>query len=326
MAPRPFTTDLADEMDISRMSNPHADPIVGINWGSSNFRAYLIGPGGDVLDSLESPAGVATLQRTGMIDIAGRVRARWPAIARVYAAGMIGSNIGWTDAGYVDAPAGLAQVSGQLVAARIGELDLHIVPGVSCTRTTDGAPDVMRGEETEIFGLLAGGQLGDAPVIALPGTHTKWVSMGNGHIQQFMTAMSGEMHDRLTSAGVLASVVKGPSQDGDAFREGVRAATTQSLGLGTLLFGVRARVIRGVLPLEQANAYLRGLLIGAEIADALTLFPALAGSTVPLVGAAPVCALYRAALETLGMAASFVPSSDAVVRGFLELDAHRQVA
>ncbi|SEL60271.1 2-dehydro-3-deoxygalactonokinase [Pseudoxanthomonas sp. GM95] len=308
------------------MNHASHDPLIGINWGSSNFRAYRIGADGAVEDTLEAAAGVATLKRDGMIDMAARLQARWPDARRVIAAGMIGSNIGWADAGYAQAPAGLDDIAAQLVPARIGVLDLHIVPGVTCVRTADGAPDVMRGEETELFGLLASGQLEAAPVIALPGTHTKWVAMDDGRIGQFMTAMSGEMHDRMTSAGVLASVVAGASEDGPAFREGVRVATTQSLGLGTLLFGVRARVIRGVLPLEQANGYLRGLLIGAEIADALALFPALKGSTVPLVGAGPVCALYRAALEELGIGARFVASADAVVRGFIELAARQRVA
>ena len=116
------------------MSETHADAIVGINWGSSNFRAYLIEGCGVVRDSLEAAAGVTSLQRDGMIEIAGRVRARWPNAARVYAAGMIGSNVGWTDAGYVDCPAGIDRLCNSL-------LPTHRRPGAShrpgprlCTR------------------------------------------------------------------------------------------------------------------------------------------------------------------------------------------------
>jgi 2-dehydro-3-deoxygalactonokinase len=305
--------------------NAHAaGDLVGINWGSSNFRAYLIGADGAVRDTLESPAGVATLQRAGMIDMAAQVHMRWPQATRVYAAGMIGSNIGWLDAGYVDAPAGLAQICAGLKPTTIGGLALSIVPGVACTRTHDGAPDIMRGEETELFGLMASGRLHDAPVIALPGTHTKWVSVGEGQVHEFMTAMSGELHDRLSSGGALASVVSGAGEDGPAFREGVRTAAARGLGLGSLLFGVRARVIRGRLTASEASAYLRGVLIGAEIADALQLFPQLAGARVPLVGSQAACGLYQAALQELGVAADIVPSADAVVRGFVEIDLHRQ--
>lgn len=305
------------------MSHSHADSIVGINWGSSNFRAYLIAADGRVIDTLESAAGITTLAREGMIDVAHGVRDRWPDAGAVYAAGMIGSNIGWVDAGYVDCPADMRTLGGRLVAARIGELPVHIVPGLACVRDADGAPDIMRGEETELFGLLAADRIGGAPVVALPGTHTKWVRLRDGRVHDFMTAMSGEIHDRLSAAGLLASVIEGPGHDGPVFEQGVRAAATRTLGLGALLFGVRARVIRGVLQRAEASAYLRGLLIGSEIADALALFPELRGATVPLVGSAPVCALYRAALAALDIASMPVASADAVVRGFAGLHAMR---
>jgi len=302
------------------------DTIVGINWGSSNFRAYLIGLDGRVRDSFGTPAGVATLQRDGMAAMAAGVRERWPGVERVYAAGMIGSNIGWTDAGYADCPAGARQLCDALVRARIGGLDLAIVPGLACARGRDAAPDIMRGEETELVGLLAGGRLERSPVVALPGTHTKWVRVRDDGIWEFMTAMSGEIYDRMTATGLLSSVVEGQGADGPAFRDGVRAAASRSLGLGAMLFGVRARVIRGALERSDAAAYLRGLLIGAEIADALDLYPEARSASVPLVGSAPVCALYQAALEELGVAGQSVPSADAVVRGFLEIDALRRGA
>ncbi|MET0289326.1 MAG: 2-dehydro-3-deoxygalactonokinase [Pseudoxanthomonas sp.] len=303
------------------MSDTHANAMVGINWGSSNFRAYLIDDQGMVQDTLEASAGVAHVSRDGMVEMANQVRQRWPGALRVYAAGMIGSNIGWIDAGYIDAPAGLAEVSRRLVATQIGALSLQIVPGVTCVRSADGAPDIMRGEETELFGLMAAGQLEGAPVVALPGTHTKWVTVEDGRIREFMTALSGELFDRLSSGGVLASVVTGPGEDGPAFRDGVQLATRSGQGLSTLLFGVRARVIRRVLSRDEASAFLRGVLIGSEIADARALFPALGTAAVPLVGSGPVCALYAAALESLGLGARKVTSADAVVRGFVALDA-----
>ncbi len=305
------------------MNQTHTDSIIGINWGSSNFRAYLIGADGQTQDVLELPAGVTQLQRDGMTDIGNQVRQRWPQASHAYAAGMIGSNVGWTDAGYLDCPADLDAVAGALVATRIGDLAVDIVPGLACVRDADGAPDIMRGEETELFGLLCAGQLDDASVVALPGTHTKWVQLQDGRVHAFMTSMSGELFDRLSSGGLLASVVDGPGEAGPAFVEGVHAAANRSLGLGALLFGVRARMIRGTLARADTSSYLRGLLAGSEIADALALFPALRTTTVPLVGSAPVCRLYQAALDALGIAARPVASADAIVRGFSALHAVR---
>jgi len=302
------------------MHQRHTDSIIGINWGSSNLRAYLIGTDGRRLDAYETPAGVALLQREGMAAAADAIRARWPDAGHAYAAGMIGSNVGWIDAGYVDCPAGVEAVALSLVPTRIGTLDVSIVPGMACVRPVDGAPDVLRGEETELLGLLSGGNIDLGAIVALPGTHTKWIQLIDGRVDSFMTSMSGELFDRLASAGLLASVLEGPGTPGAAFAEGVRAAANGPLGLGALL-GVRARMIRGALPRDQTSSYLRGLLVGAEIADALALFPSLKNASVPLVGSGPVNRLYQAALAELGIAARPTASPDAVVRGFSAIHA-----
>jgi len=303
------------------MQQQDTDSIIGINWGSSNLRAYLIGADGQIRDAYEAPAGVTTLDRDGMAAAADAIRARWPNAGHAYAAGMIGSNVGWVDAGYVECPAGAATVAQSLVRTQIGGLSLSIVPGMACVRPIDGAPDVMRGEETELLGLLRGGNVDPDAIVALPGTHTKWIQLSEGRVESFMTSMSGELFDRLASGGLLASVLEGPGEPGPAFAEGVRAAANGTLGLGALLFGVRARMIRGALPRDQTSSYLRGLLAGAEIADALALFPALGSASVPLVGSGPVTRLYQAALAELGIAAHAVASAEAVVRGFSAIHA-----
>ncbi len=305
------------------------DSIIGINWGSSNLRAYLIAPDGRVLDTHEEPAGVATLQRDGMVAAADSIRARWPKAGHAYAAGMIGSNVGWVDAGYVECPAGVEAVAQRLVPMRIGNLKLSIVPGMACVRPVDGAPDVMRGEETELLGLLRGGDVDPDAIVALPGTHTKWIQLRDGRVESFMTAMSGELFDRLAGGGLLASILEGPGAVGPAFADGLRAGAQGPLGLGALLFGVRARVIRGMLDRAESSSYLRGLLVGAEIGDAMGLFVTIGeGSArasqrpaLPVVGSGPVVALYRAALEELGIASQAVASADAVVKGFSAIHA-----
>ena len=303
------------------MQQDHPDSFIGINWGSSNLRAYLIGAHGELLDSHEAPSGVATLDRAAMATAADTLRARWPHARRAYAAGMIGSNVGWTDAGYVECPAGVEAVARRLVPTRIGELAVSIVPGMACVRPMDGMPDVLRGEETELLGLLDRGDVGPDSVVALPGTHTKWIQLTNARVESFMTSLSGELFDRLASGGLLASVLEGPGEPGAAFAEGVRTAAEGHLGLGALLFGVRARLIRGALPRTATSSYLRGLLAGAEIADALVLFPGLRHMSVPLVGSGPVTRLYRAAMAELGINAHPVSSADAAVRGFRALHA-----
>ncbi|MNK28491.1 2-keto-3-deoxy-galactonokinase [compost metagenome] len=291
--------------------------LIGINWGSTNFRAYRISVDGTVTGTIEQPRGIAGLARAQMQALLEDVVQQWPQPARIYASGMIGANIGWSDAGYVACPATLDAVAAHLHPVQIGAHAVAIVPGLACRRA-DGAPDIMRGEETELLGLLASGAVPATGVVALPGTHSKWVQLQDGGVVAFMTAMSGEIFDRLTAAGLLASVVDGPAHDGAAFIDGLHAAERSGMGLGTLLFGARARVIRGDLPKRDGAAYLRGLLIGAELADVRRLWPQ-ALHAVPLVGAAPVCALYARALAELGGSSRAIASHDAASRGFLAL-------
>lgn len=123
----------------------------------------------------------------------------------------------------------------------------------------------------------------------------------------------------LTAQGLLASIVEGEARAGDAFFDGVTLGSKRRLGLGTLLFGARARVMRGLLARADAASFLRGLLIGSEIVDALAIHPQLAGARLPLIGSGPVCQLYAAALERIGIGSWFVDSRAACVAGFTAL-------
>jgi 2-dehydro-3-deoxygalactonokinase len=291
--------------------------FVGVNWGSTNFRAYLIGADGSAIDEYSAPAGVVSLDRNGMASTMDALAARWPNSGSVYASGMIGSNVGWKEVPYAEAPAGVADLAAAAVATEIGNVPVHIVPGITCRRSFDGEPDILRGEEIEMMGLAA---LGTSDGwVALPGTHTKWARLERGRVVEFFTSMSGEIFDRLTQKGLLASIVDGEAKDGPVFLKGVAAGRARKLSLGTLLFGARAQVVRGFLSKADAASYLRGLLIGSEIADAMAVYPTAGDAAVPLIGNRVVCALYASALSAASIASEIVDSRTACLRGFRAL-------
>lgn len=294
-----------------------SDTFVGVNWGSTNFRAYLIGADGAAIDEYAAPAGVVGLDRDGMAATMNDLAARWPERGPVYASGMIGSNVGWKEVPYAEAPAGCADLAGAAVATQIGNVPIYIVPGIACRRSFDGAPDILRGEEIELMGLVAL-RAADGWV-ALPGTHTKWARLERGRVVDFFTSMSGEMFDRLTAQGLLASIVAGEAVDGPAFHRGVAAGRARQLSLGTLLFGARAQVVRGALAKADAASYIRGVLIGSEIADAMAVYPTLGAGVIPLVGNRLLCRLYASALAAAGLSSEMVESRDACLRGFRAL-------
>lgn len=306
------------------MTMKPGNDIIAINWGSSAFRAQRIGPDGELVDQFAAPKGISGLGRDGMVAMMDIVAERWPGVAPVYASGMIGSNAGWVEAPYCVCPANAASLASSGTDTLIGNICVHIVPGLTCQRP-DGEPDILRGEEIEIFGCLqllaADGQ--EPGFVVLPGTHAKWARVEGGTVRDFFTSMSGEIFDRMTANGLLASIIDGEAEPGPVFGAAVHLASHSGLGLGSLLFNGRARVIRGLLRREDAGSHIRGLLIGAEIADALRLYPALKGMRVPLVGNPALCRLYADALVQFGIEATFVDSASACLAGFSSLHQSR---
>jgi 2-dehydro-3-deoxygalactonokinase len=304
-------------MEVPVSHGGELDTFVGVNWGSTNFRAFLIGADGSAIDEYSAPSGVVALDRQGMAATMDMLATRWPNGGPVYASGMIGSNVGWTEVPYAEAPAGCADLLAACVATKIGGVSLHNVPGIACRRSFDSAPDILRGEEIELMGLAA--LRADDAWVALPGTHTKWARLENGRVVDFFTSMSGEIFDRLTAQGLLSSIVDGEAADGPTFLRGVAIGRARPLGLGTLLFGARAKVVRGALSKPEAASYIRGLLIGSEIADALAVYPALRNASVPLIGNRALCHLYASALAADGVSSELIESREACLRGFRAL-------
>lgn len=294
-------------------------PMVGINWGSSNFRAWRIAADGNVLDRIVMPRGVASLDRDAMRACIDDLVAHWGPLGDCWVSGMIGSNIGWADAGYCEAPSSVEDLAAHSLATAIGSTSVRIIPGLACTGA-HGGPDVMRGEEVELYGYLASSGAGTGDhFIVLPGTHSKWVQCRDGRIVDFFTAMGGEIFDRMTSQGLLSSVTEGSGEVGTAFDGGYHRARSSGLGLGSLLFETRARAVRAGLGKEDAASHLRGLLIGGEIADALRLYPALSRAQVTLIGNPGLSKMFARALASLEIVAKIVESEPCCIAGYRAL-------
>ncbi|MFO1314522.1 MAG: 2-dehydro-3-deoxygalactonokinase [Burkholderiales bacterium] len=273
-----------------------ATALLAIDWGTTSARAYRVDAAGAVLASREMPLGI---QRVRDGDFAGalvQLLGEWqddPA-PRV-ACGMIGSRQGWREAPYVACPAQLPDLAAGIV--RVPEARLAIVPGVR-TRDAYGVPDVMRGEETQLAGVVRARD--ERVLCALPGTHAKWACVDAGRLVDFVTYMTGEMWDVLLAHSILGRlVVTGPDPGaaGPAFARGV----ARGLGPGNLAhdaFGARTLALMGELAGDEIADWLSGVMIGREIRNARTWAQrhGYDGSRVRLVGADALVARYAAAL------------------------------
>lgn len=279
--------------------------MIGVDWGTSSFRAFRI-QGAHVSEKVASVKGALAVPPGGFAQVLGDEIGPWLANGedRVLMSGMVGSRQGWAEAPYLGCPAGAGELAGALLAVPFADASVAIVPGVQ-DRDPDGVPEVMRGEETQLVGVIAAIGREDA-LVCLPGTHSKWATVEGGRISGFRTHMTGEVFAALRGHTILGRTMREAPTDTQAFLRGVTRAG-QGGGLLHHLFGVRTLTLFSELPENEAASYLSGLLIGHEIAAAA---PA---RTVHLVGAPSLCALYRAALEQRGVPAVIAPPDVAAV-------------
>jgi len=291
--------------------------LIGLDWGTSALRAYLFARDGRVIERARSDAGIQALRDAGFRAAFEAVCAPWLAARPdlpVIASGMIGSRQGWHEAPYVATPAGFAQLaSGLLRIDRDAGRPFAIVPGVS-TAPASGPADVMRGEETQVFGALSGDAASGRrrARVVLPGTHSKWVEVLDGQIVAFRTYLTGELYAVLSEHSIVGRLF--PSRDDPAhgrwathaFSQGLERASADPAGLASLLFSVRAEGLLGRYPADALPSYLSGLLIGAEIAHARS-DPMHAGPTsapLTIVAAPELAQRYAFAFRRLGVDAA----------------------
>jgi 2-dehydro-3-deoxygalactonokinase len=313
--------------------------LIALDWGTTSLRAYKLAAGGVVLEQRALSSGIMQLPKTPRV-INGRECADGFELAfdeacgdwldaqpdlPVIACGMVGSAQGWREAAYCETPANVANLgkSLQTVISLRGTV-VHIVPGVI---QRSRLPNVMRGEETQVLGVLqnlpieAGADL----LIGLPGSHSKWVDVVDGCITHFDTFMTGEVFAVLSEHSILGRTLKqGATFDALAFDRGVQIAQSADGELGVLstLFSARTLGLTGELsPTAQAD-YLSGLMIGHELAALASAQRRRRNNpnlpSIILIGNAQLCARYSRALDACGFA-NVTLAEQATERGLWQL-------
>ena len=281
--------------------------MIAIDWGTSSFRAYRLDDNGAILETRESGDGILSVAPGQFPAVLAKNLAGWED-ASILMSGMVGSRQGWIEVPYVQCPAGPETIGASLQKVAWEGRTAWIVPGVSCVDDS-GVPDVMRGEETQILGVLD--ELDRDGLVCLPGTHSKWVRIREGRIAAFRTYFTGELFAVLKGHSLLGRMMQEGTPDERAFSEGVDRSADDG-GLLHHLFGVRTRGLFGELATGKAPSYLSGLLIGHELRSAPQ------GARVHFLGARDLAALYARAAGLLGIECSLL-DPQAAPRGLFRL-------
>ena len=310
--------------------------LIAIDWGSTNFRAFLLNNKGHILDQVNAPQGVLSLQGNEYETVLLGHIAHWLIEEKlpVVMAGMVGSIQGWKDAGYIKCEADIAQCANQL--SRVdndSQLNLSIVPGVKC-HTVSGQPDVMRGEEVQVYGAIAYTEQQQEHLtheklsklmFCLPGTHSKWVKAGKNKDGQSVicglsTHMTGEMYNIVVDHSLLGKGLahsdNTKNTDIDSFLLGIHTSQRKG-GMLHHLFSARTLRLEQKLKPEHVTSYLSGLLIGAELAAVIETTNKL--EHVYLIGNSILNDLYAKALSELGYLSTPICSAKASALGIINI-------
>jgi len=268
--------------------------LVAVDWGTSALRGALLDDAGHVLEEKTAPRGILTVAAGEFAAVFESVFGSWmqrpDSICLI--SGMAGSRQGWAEAPYETCPAGLPDLARRL--HWIEDNRIAIVPGLCDER--GGVPDVMRGEEVQIFGAirLTGVTTG---MFVLPGTHNKWATVRDGCVTGFRTCMTGEFYSLLSRHSILARTLDADAPlDDSAFLRGVACAGNGE-GLLHNAFGARTLGLFERMSAPGLASYLSGVLIGEE----LRTQPLQGTGDLVLIGAPALTTRYVLALKTVGI-------------------------
>ena len=283
-----------------------AEGFITADWGTTNRRAYLIDGDGKCIDEFEDDKGILSVSKGGFEAAVQEIRDRL-GDRPLLLAGMVGSNRGWIEVPYVPCPAGIEDLAKALAWAEVERT--AIVPGVSFVDAHEA--DVMRGEEVQLLGAYAAGHIPASALVCHPGTHNKWARLEGGRIARFTTVMTGELFNLLREHSILADLLSGSAEPGDAFASGVRRGLEDEC-LTAELFKIRARVLLGQADAKDAPSFGSGLLIGADIHAGLRQG---GDAEVVVMGRPELTRLYSEALRIAGKECREVDGEQAFLAG-----------
>jgi 2-dehydro-3-deoxygalactonokinase len=281
---------------------------IAVDWGTTNRRAWLIDGNGGIAAQFADELGLMSVPAGGFEAAAAEIRHKlgpWPMLL----AGMVGSDKGWRQAPYVQCPASAGALADDIIW-----IDQYtgIIPGVC---QSAGHAEVMRGEEVQAIGAVAGSMVPPDAYICHPGTHTKWIRLAQGEIAGFCTMMTGELFNLLRTGSILSAQMQSRVTVGDSFEAGLNDADS-GVAVAAALFSIRARHLLSQKPSDGAS-YASGLLIGSDVRCGLA--QAEPSEKIAIIGRADLAHLYAVAIQSAGHKCHAIDGDKAFLAGIARI-------
>tara|TARA_Y100000591_G_C21834903_1_gene701874 strand:+ start:1046 stop:1975 length:930 start_codon:yes stop_codon:yes gene_type:complete len=298
--------------------------FIGVDWGTSSFRAWLFDHKGNVLDLVQGPFGIKQITGQAFEKTLQTAIGSWLSTHEgiaVIMCGMIGSAQGWFEAKYLSGQIGVDELSSRTIKVPDTHLNVMIVPGIRGV-SVDGYNDVVRGEETLLAGWLQK-PTEDATVFCLPGTHSKWIATREGQIEQLTTFMTGELFELMRTRSILAPLINSQAvadSKSDIFREGLMLAQSPA-GLLHQMFAIRAGVLTSRFAKSDVLTLLSGVLVGAEC---LAIKSLVQNRSVTLMSSGNLKWIYQSAFKHFDIVFDVADSQKAAQKGLFSIFNHIQ--
>ena len=188
-------------------------------------------------------------------------------IERILASGMITSEFGLCNLPHITVPAGKNELHAAMhetVIPEISDVPFVFVRGVKSVSDNLSETDMMRGEETELCGIMSESD-GECMYI-LPGSHSKLIlADSEGRITHFSTMLTGEMIFALSQSTILKDAVdlSISETDNEYLLMGYEYCTGH--GINEALF--KTRILKNLFGASPVQCY--SFFLGVVLSDEL---------------------------------------------------------
>ena len=281
---------------------------VALDWGTSNFRAYLM-DNNDIIDKVSTQEGMKFVYNKNFEKTLIKNITTWKQnfdFKVVIASGMVGAKQGWIEVPYINSPCDIRNLNFKTLNI-LDDTYVHILSGVSQSNPSD----VMRGEETQIAGFLLN-NIDFNGSICLPGTHSKWVNLNGYDIQKFTSFLTGELYEIVKKYSILKHSLNTTKLDDEIVKTAANLILENPSFISNKLFEIRAENLLKNSNQTSNNSKLVGYLLGIELSGSRTYWE---DKDLVIIGSSNLNKYYELILNGRSKSIQLFNSNDMVLNG-----------